>query len=632
MIELIIPSLAFGLVYLYFGLLPGVILHFAYDVVWFSLPLFASSAEGLFFDKLMIIVLTFIPVIILVWRRVQSGKTVEITEEAQNKSWTPAEKEEIEIEPSAAPTSAGEFSDKLKYAIIFSGILLFVGWLIFSPFQNYATPVKMSRTEAETLALKTLRNKGIELSDTVEVLSTMKTPLDMDDRFVWQEYGEETYQELSGTYLHNPLWLVRFARFEGSVEQRAEEYLVYIESGKVVRFRHKLAESMPGDSLPEYAARKIALKHIEKKYVMDPTKLQEITASPSKLPDRTDWLFEYADTTIFSADHDGKALTIVKVAGSRISDSYQKIEVSEKWERAEKARTNSTRIIKVISVVLYVLLFISAVIIAIVFWSKGKFSVGLFLPILITMAVFVALSFINSWPKLMAQLNTALPLSNQKIIFIISGFFSVLMAFVPALIIGVVHNQKTSVKDSGASYLMILFGIAVGIIMFILLTILERLFGPSLAPNWAEYGSLGDRWPLFSSSFSRVQGFFMKSAEFLFFFWLIDRLTKNWQHKKLTGGLLFLVMGGVVAGLSIETIPYWIISGIAMGLIYYLLYIALIRRNIYLAILITIGYRIPALFKGMLMNAYPVALLENLMALIVLLVVGVLVYRKVTRD
>ncbi|MCK5738420.1 CPBP family intramembrane metalloprotease, partial [bacterium] len=47
MVELIVPSIGFGLIYLYYGLLPGIIFHFAYDVIWFALPLFVSTAPGI---------------------------------------------------------------------------------------------------------------------------------------------------------------------------------------------------------------------------------------------------------------------------------------------------------------------------------------------------------------------------------------------------------------------------------------------------------------------------------------------------------------------------------------------------------------------------------------------------------
>src|SRR6185369_13704791 len=37
-VELVLPSIGFGLLYLVFGLLPGIIAHFAFDVFWFAMP------------------------------------------------------------------------------------------------------------------------------------------------------------------------------------------------------------------------------------------------------------------------------------------------------------------------------------------------------------------------------------------------------------------------------------------------------------------------------------------------------------------------------------------------------------------------------------------------------------------
>ena len=50
-VELILPSIGFGLLYLYFGLLPGIVLHFAFDVVWFALPIFLAEAPGIWVQQ-----------------------------------------------------------------------------------------------------------------------------------------------------------------------------------------------------------------------------------------------------------------------------------------------------------------------------------------------------------------------------------------------------------------------------------------------------------------------------------------------------------------------------------------------------------------------------------------------------
>ena len=57
----VLGSLFWGFVYLRFGLLPVIISHFVYDVVWFSLPIFVSTSSDLIFDKIMVILLALIP-------------------------------------------------------------------------------------------------------------------------------------------------------------------------------------------------------------------------------------------------------------------------------------------------------------------------------------------------------------------------------------------------------------------------------------------------------------------------------------------------------------------------------------------------------------------------------------------
>jgi len=49
-----------------------------------------------------------------------------------------------------------------------------------------------------------------------------------------------------------PSWVVRFARFQGDVADRAEEYRVYLRgNGERFRISHELPEARPGKSLTE---------------------------------------------------------------------------------------------------------------------------------------------------------------------------------------------------------------------------------------------------------------------------------------------------------------------------------------------------------------------------------------------
>jgi hypothetical protein len=77
-VELILPSLAFGLMYLRFGLLPAVVLHYAFDVVWMALPLFVSSASDIWVDRTMVIVLTLVPLWVVLGPRLRAGRWLEL--------------------------------------------------------------------------------------------------------------------------------------------------------------------------------------------------------------------------------------------------------------------------------------------------------------------------------------------------------------------------------------------------------------------------------------------------------------------------------------------------------------------------------------------------------------------------
>ena len=61
LIELIVPSTVFGLLYLRFGLLPVIVMHFTFDAVLFALPLFVSSAPAVWVDQGIFMVILLAP-------------------------------------------------------------------------------------------------------------------------------------------------------------------------------------------------------------------------------------------------------------------------------------------------------------------------------------------------------------------------------------------------------------------------------------------------------------------------------------------------------------------------------------------------------------------------------------------
>src|SRR6185436_13388707 len=89
-VELIIPSIGFGLLYLYFGLLPGIILHFAFDVVWFALPIFVANAPGIWIQRTMVVGVMLVPLWVVLWRRARADRWTALSPADRNAGWVPA--------------------------------------------------------------------------------------------------------------------------------------------------------------------------------------------------------------------------------------------------------------------------------------------------------------------------------------------------------------------------------------------------------------------------------------------------------------------------------------------------------------------------------------------------------------
>ena len=130
--------------------------------------------------------------------------------------------------------------------------------------------------------------------------------------------GATAYAKLIGNVLVPPHWEVRYARFEGDVAERAEEWRVTIDGrGEVRQIRHALPESRPGAHLARDDALALARKTVRERFGLDPSALKEVGAEEKQLPARVDWTFTFADpAAVVGAD--GEARIVVAVAGDEV--------------------------------------------------------------------------------------------------------------------------------------------------------------------------------------------------------------------------------------------------------------------------------------------------------------------------
>jgi hypothetical protein len=401
-----------------------------------------------------------------------------------------------------------------------------------------------------------------------------------DDRFVWQNGGKENYRKLLGEYLAPPHWKIRFARFEGDIAERAEEQQAFIAGeGSVFRIRHQLPEARPGDSLSVEAAREIAHAVLKENYQLDPALLKEVSAVAAKRPARQDWTFEFSDTLNYPLEQ-GEARIAVQIAGDQAVDAYRYVHVPEEWSRQERNRRNLPRIIGISCTIAVVLLVIAGAIGAIVTWSRKNFSARTFWGFGALIFGLNLIGFINGWPSLIAQFDTAQPLEFQTLIFAGAGVIAALLTSVAfALVIGLAQSwKKPQAQIETAKSLG--WGFALGFSLAGLLA-LTSFLAPSLQPQWARYDAAGNYLPLLDASLDPVGRFIMQTALLLLVVVAVDRFTNGWTRKRELFSALVILLGMILAGArSVETLPVWLLSGLLTGVLLLLAYIFVLRFNL----------------------------------------------------
>ena len=630
-VELIIPSVGFGLLYFYLGLLPAIVLHYVVDVVYIGMPLFVSTAPGIWIDRTLIILFTLVPLAVVLYRRIRAGKWQDITQKHCNASWKPAEKPAQQKED--APQQEKQALSPAKGRILMiAGIAGLAVWFFFGNFQNHAPDIKTQRTQAMETARQALADRNIELSDTWQLLSSVQEPLNDDDRFIWQTAGEEAYKTLMGSFISPPRWRCRFVQFEGDVAEKAEEYQVYINgSGSVIRFRHILPEDRAGAELDKDAAQDIAVKQLLDQYNLNAADLKPISAEPSKLPGRRDWAFTWADTANHPLEQ-GQARIAVTVSGDRVTDSYRYIHIPEEWQRQQRNKANQNQIITILMTLAIAGIFISGAVYAIIRWSKKQFSVSFFLIIFLSLLILGVIKLFNSWQFMMSQFSTAEPFANQLYIAVAASV--IVLLFMSAgfgLINGFIYTWKPVQAGTRSPASEYLAGFGTGLLIVGLLTLLESVFKPSLTPVWADYGALNNSVPLVNLGLGIIPSYIMAATLGLIIFITVDRGTQNWTRRKVLYTVLLFTAGFLVSGASPDSIQYFLVAGAATGIIYVLLYVFVLRFNLAVIPVIVAAEMIINAAEQGITGAFPASVPGNAAGIIVIGLISFFWYKALRK-
>lgn len=631
-IELIVPSTVFGVLYLFFGLLPAIVSHVVFDIFWFSLPLFVSTASKAWINQMFVLIMTLIPLLVVFIRKTQAGKWTETEPADYNKEWHA--KTHIHLETEPKEQTKIYFKKKLFIPVLGSlcGALM-IFWLIKQ--KEDAIPLTITRSHAIEIARNSLNDQGITFSDQWKAVAALQSSFEENNisllrhTYIWQ-LSKELYRSLMGTYLLPAGWLVRFIRATGTISQRTEEYKVSIMGNGAISWTdHIVSEDYPGKQLTQEQARTLALQAIEKQLNKQKESLKEITAQETKQPNRSDWLFTFIDTDIASLQKD-EARINVEIVGDEIVSVYRSINVPEQWQREKTSESSIISIIQFFSsLIIYIILFFGLAF-AMMQLGKHRFSLLTSLKLYVFFIVFFIVLLLNRYPQIIANFNTIEPWMHQLfstfssyIIYIIfyCGILSICIT-----LIATTKSHYTSSK----SWYVALYAMIAGLVIRTVISYINWIL-PSTKPVWASYSSMAGYLPI--SYIANILITWLMLTILLTLLSFIYEFVRTNIHVPKTVLFITMVISILLlfGTMFLDSIKQWLIIGTIIGILYWFAYEYLLRFDYTLICLGTASYMSLLIIQQLFFNPYGSSLITCLIGIVLLYVLSFIWFKRVNR-
>lgn len=585
LVELFVPALIWGLIFLRFGLLPTVILHALFDLTLMSVPVFLVQGPGAGFNRGLVVAAGLAPLALVLWRRAQGGGSRTLHSSLTNGAWEPPVAAAA-LAAHGKRAAAGIWTTRVQRALpllALAGLIAFAG---AERFRSDVPPMRIERAQAEAIAEQTLQERGIALGPEWKRYSVIR--LGSEDgaasawnKFVWRNAGPDSYHKLIGNWLAPPLWEVRYARFSGAdVADRAEEWHVYVTGeGKLRQVQHRLPEQRAGAQLTEEQARALAQGEIRARFGLDPAALREVEVKQDPHPTRTDWEFIYTDPRI-DVGSGGEARVLLDLAGDEVVGAGRYIFIPEDWYRAERARASSLSVLRMGIALAMALLVIAGLVGATVAWTRDYFDRRAFR--WTTALVFGAsiVNAINQWPTLAMGLKTTEPVLSQVGLSAAGRLFgAVLIALIGGMFAGVGSRAaRVHIDPDHDAKALWLRGAAVALVALGVEVALATLT-PDSAPLWPKYDVENTGLPWLSRALSPVTLLALIGFTIIVLHWL-DRMTAGWTRRRALAVALLMLIDAAIAATTADHWVEIVATGLIGGAVSTLLFATVLRFDL----------------------------------------------------
>jgi hypothetical protein len=563
---------------------------------------------------------------------VQVGKWTVLGDAHRNAAWMPpAAADAVGVRKAAPAFSLGAGARTTWLALGAAG---FVAVAVLAVTGRGGDALTVSRGEAADLARQTLAGRGVTLDERWRVLPIPEDGSGIEHEFVAETAGEARRRELVGRYVSRPRWQVRVATFEGDVAERAEEWRVYVWAPDDVGFViHTLPEGRPGESLDEESARQLAHQAVAGRSGLDAAagEIREVSATPQQQPERTDWTFVFADTTVASLP-EGEPRLLVRIAGDEVVQATRFLFIPEEWSRDRRSAATRNDVIGIAAVFLLAGILIAAAIGGVVSWSRGRYSPRLFVLATALALLVSGVSAVNTWPSVLAGLSTAQPIQFQLIALVGVGIIGLAgLAGLIGLALGALPNRLASPNRLPEAE-AIRTGLALG------------LFGAGVVavtgwlrtPAWADFpavAAMGSFVPMVDVAIGPVMGLLTRAAIVVTAFAFIDKWSQGWTRYRGLALFLLVLLGFLATGGPAGTsFGAWVGAGVLLGAAVSAAYLTVLRADLSVLPLVLGPMAAVAAVSSGLEQPFPGALLGSLLGAVLTMLVSWWLFRALRTD
>lgn len=619
LVELIIPSLMFAYLYLRHNLVMAILVHFGFNASLGGLSFFTMQAEGLWLDRILFVILFFSPLLYVLFRRWQrdswrSDKKISLFssiyrfllvnwDEVPQDKYNEADQAELtaaddvtepeidvkqdEHEPEKEETKPEKPHKYLTLfkALPFAVIFYLAGWFIFSEYErprDIPQPrIEIQADQAVEIADEALR-EWLD-SDIPEPFAPYPGIFQTPERvryFVIGQSGKEAYSELKNNYLYEDALVVNYKRFTGTLEERSEQFSVFMTSGgEVFNIHHRIAEEIEGAELSEEAARELAMEALAALPDYKEMGLREVSLTPREQPNRMDWHFTYTDTLNLALEA-GEPRIRVGITGDYISGISRFVFIPEDYERSIRSEHQTADTIEDISMVFLALFFLSGIVVGIIKTARKEIDVTAFKSVFLIMFILSILELLITWRFRTGRFFAIQPYSNQITMMIIGAAIqAVFMSGIYALFFSFTRfwQQNRTIEPLKKSEKPVLAVLGILLLAFIIPFTREAFYVGNIL-NIPQFNTVLSSNSTLYLLINRTKFLLLNFGMISYLFYIVEKMS---QKSKLTRLPAMVVMVLFAFTIAINPrLPYYsepyvstaLLSGIAYSLILYFAY------------------------------------------------------------